>query len=323
MRPLAALVLSTALFAAGCGDERTDEVHWADVPASPASAPASTSPGRITSTTADVDDLRLLEEAINRSQIRLGEAPALLALMNPIGGQTDIPEAARRTARLMAECRADQEILAQAAEKMAEAWPDPERAPVPILLRQTRAAAHRFREWALVELLRATDRTARDLLARGTPSTAELLLAGAALDGLRYSHEGAILLRRYLAIAPVALARAARPEEKLHDLAIVLVDTRMMALAWGPAQWSEKEGAEVRKHIEAYRARVNSLPGPCGPPIARLVTRWWDWSMEGNGYPMDAERTAATAADLRALGALLPASKPLLEAVAGQVAAGQ
>ena len=303
--PVALLVC--ALAATGCGKSETHpEASWSEL------APASAAP-------VPLPDLRPLEEAIARGQQRLAQAPGLIALMNPMGGQTDIPEAARRTASLMEACRADQLILARISDQLNDLYPDLEHTAPDVVLWQTRAAAYRFREFALLELLRATDRTAKDLIARNATSPAELLLAAAALDGIKYPHEGAILLRRYLAFATEAMRRAAQPSSHLVELPSLLGDTRMMALAWGPTQWSASDAAELRRLVDTYRAQVNALPGPAGAAIGRLVNRWWEWGLLQTGQPLDHERVTATAADLRTMAANLPDAAIGLTAFAVQI----
>lgn len=306
--PRAVAVALFALAAFGCGEK---EPQWTEL--APRTAPPSVA--------ALTGDERTLAEAIARSQARLLEAPALVALMNPMAGQVDIPEAARRTAKLVEACRADSRVLGGVADALGERYPDPKTAPVAILLAQTRAAAYRFREWALVELLNAMGSLSRDLLARGTPSSAEILFAAASLDGIRYGHEGAILLRRYLALAPEAYRRALAASEPLA-LGDLCYDIRMMATAWGPAQWNDKEAPIVKKLVADYRAASTALPGPAGAALARLVTRWWDWGTAGTGSPLDAAKTAETVHDLRALARALPASAHGLETLAAQVQSG-
>lgn len=308
----AALAL-LALCALGCGKP---EPAWNELTPETAIAKGTGSPRP-----APTGELATLEEAITRSQQRLAEAPALVALMNPMAGQVDLPEAQRRTARLLAACRADQAVLGGVADALAEAHPNPETAPVTILLAQTRAAAYRFREWALVELLDALAATARDLLARGTPSSAEILFAAASIDGIRYGHSGAILLRRYLALAPVAYRRALASSEPLA-IAELCYDTRMMATAWGPAQWSDAEAPAVKKLVAEYRAAAAALPGPAGATLNRLVVRWWDWGTAGTGAPLDARGTADSVQDLRELARALPASAPYLETLASRIESG-
>lgn len=316
MKGLRRLAAALALAAcAGCGGgEKPAESDWTPVVDASAAPPApAASAGSTAAARADLD------AAVGRAQRRIAQAPAIVQLMNPMGGTVDLPEAARRCRALLAECRADQKKLGEIADVLADAGPDPARAPLADLLARQRAAAYRFREWALLELLRAVESSLADLNARGTPGTAELLLAAGQLDSLTYGHEGAILVRRWLELAPEALRRATDPEQRADGVAALLTDCRLMGYAWGPNQWRGRDREDVRAHVAAFRKALAALPTPEGRLAASVVTRWWDVAEKTNGGWPDASTAAELTRDIRTLGQKLPASVAGLEALAVEV----
>ena len=307
----------------GCGGSAPKK-EWTEMSTSASASPdqrddaASASAAPEGPPESDAAEGARLDAAVDRAQSRLTQAPELIGLMNPMGGHVDIPEAARRTSQAIAGVRADQGVFSGIADRLAGAHADLAKAPSPAVIRLARAAAYRFREWALLQLLLATEKTAKDLLASSSsPSTPAILMAAVQLDGLKYGHEGALLLHRYLAVAPEALRRAARCHGEL-EVARLLYDTRLMATAWGPTQWTEHEVPDVTKWVAEFRAATATLPPPGGAPIARMVTRWWDWGAKATGNPMEPADLVATAADLRALKPLMPPSAEGLESMAAE-----
>jgi hypothetical protein len=306
MRAAAALLAVAAVCIAGCGKSAPPPA-WSEV-----ASPASAAPMLGSTSGAPVDEdaeYAQLEAAIARAQGRVTQAPEIIALMNPMGGQVDIPEAHRRTSAALAACRADHATVSAICERLADAHPDAAKTPTRVVLRQMRGAAYRYREWALIQLLTATDAMAADLLKRSSsPSTPELLIAASQLDGLTYGHEGEIMYRRYLALAGEALSRVAKPEENVAEVALHLADMRMMAYAWSPAQWSASDGPELDRQIAAFKQRAAALPGPAGAALSRYVALWWDKELISTGANPPAEKNAAAAAEMRALAAVLPAA---------------
>lgn len=314
--------LIAALGVAGCGRPATQPA-WRDV-TSPAPSVAAAPAAHVENANVDEEaENAQLEAAIARAQERVTQAPEIIALMNPMGGQVDIPEAHRRTSKALAACRADHAKVGAICERLGDAHPDPAKTATRVLLRQLRGAAYRYREWALIQLLTATDQMATELLKRSSsPSTPELLLAATQLDGLTYGHEGQIMYRRYLALAGEALNRLAKPEERVAEVAMHLADMRMMAYAWCPGQWTGSDATEMERLVAAFKARAKEVPGPAGAALSRYVTLWWDKDLitSGNAPP---EKNAAAATELRTLASLLPAAAPGLQEYAGNTERAQ